>query len=778
MLWQNARMSVDSSDQENWNGDSDVPTDSAQRGSTQSYQDTHSSNSFEHEDSDMTTSDFRSRCSEVEDSCRWDQVSKGDGGEGAKTSEEIQAQKANSDQSPEDRRALDAASVDEDIECRICRGGVECGVLLYPCRCSGSIRYVHQECLDAWLARTGSTKCELCHQPFIFSPVYAPNAPERLSPYEFTAGLLDVIFKKLIWYLRLVGAIVADWMQGVLLSLLVVTVFLAVSALRDYMLRQERLHQHIHNRQQHRNPAPNRLNMGPPVPPLEAEYEQGADDMLDEGRNEEFDVRDENINFNQEVNRNFNQEVNINFNQEVNRNFPLREMENQELANDDALVGFLDGREEIPLEEFIGINGPLPLIIENFFTVLISNAIFIGMLTFVPFSIGRSILWFKHNWKVFFDITFTEKEAETAYYGDGVTLLTGYATVIFILLDVVLVSMVSGTRQEWFSPQSPLHRQVLSMTRYALILIKESPMRVVVGLLFPTVDRGDEGRQVGVHAAQLLYLSIPVRTVRTCARGNDKLYSHWAVGVAFMVHVAVLVAVLREVVKPEVLWFLRNPEDAIEHPLRDLIDEPIPKHARRIVLCTILYVPLTVILIHLPLALVDLVQILQPPCGSSPVHSLAPHFLSTPYGNVRSARFLQGQQRVASPTLLRAWLEAVGSALGIQDRVLPAEQSEGSGARAQEQAQDRVYDQAQDPASSHNQPPEAGSAQEDQSHEREKKSILKETMLMLYLACLSIALVGGFSVIVPLLVGRQILAVLGVNNCNDMYAYSIGFATT
>lgn len=41
--------------------------------------------------------------------------------------------------------------------------------------------------------------------------------------------------------------------------------------------------------------------------------------------------------------------------------------------------------------------------------------------------------------------------------------------------------------------------------------------------------------------------------------------------------------VLREVVKPEVLWFLRNPEEAIEHPLRDLIDEPVPKHARRIV---------------------------------------------------------------------------------------------------------------------------------------------------------------------------------------------------
>ena len=236
---------------------------------------------------------------------------------------------------------------------------------------------------------------------------------------------------------------------------------------------------------------------------------------------------------------------------------------------------------------------------------------------------------------MFFDITFTEKEAESAYYGDGVTLLTGYATIIFILLDVILVSLVFGTRQEWFSPLSPLHRQVLSMTRYALILIKESllflssleltesaghgspadrarclphRMRVVVRLLLPAVDRCNESGKDGVHAAKLLHFSIPVIFDLPVRVRVTRFCSHWAVGVAFMVHVAVLVAVLREVVKPEVLWFLRNPEEAIEHPLRDLIDEPIPKHARRIVLCTILYLPLTVILIHLPLVLADVVM--------------------------------------------------------------------------------------------------------------------------------------------------------------------------
>lgn len=131
---------------------------------------------------------------------------------------------------------------------------------------------------------------------------------------------------------------------------------------------------------------------------------------------------------------------------------------------------------------------------------------------------------------------------------------------------------------------------------------------MVVRLLLPAVDRCNEGGKDGVHAAKLLHLSISVMIDLPVRVRVTRFRSHWAVGVAFMVHVAVLVAVLREVVKPEVLWFLRNPEDAIEHPLRDLIDEPIPKHARRIVLCTILYLPLTVILIHLPLALADVVM--------------------------------------------------------------------------------------------------------------------------------------------------------------------------
>eukprot|EP00802_Teleaulax_amphioxeia_P031570 Tamp_34887.p1 GENE.Tamp_34887~~Tamp_34887.p1 ORF type:complete len:125 (+),score=16.25 Tamp_34887:88-462(+) len=96
----------------------------------------------------------------------------------------------------------------DDEECRICRGGADIGSpLLHPCKCAGSIRYVHQECLDEWLSRTNSVRCELCHQPFLFSPVYAPNTPDVLSLPQFVVGMINIGAKKLVFALRVITVV-------------------------------------------------------------------------------------------------------------------------------------------------------------------------------------------------------------------------------------------------------------------------------------------------------------------------------------------------------------------------------------------------------------------------------------------------------------------------------------------------------------------------------------------------------------------------------------------
>jgi len=104
----------------------------------------------------------------------------------------------------------DDLSIDSDgeDECRVCRGPAEPGrELLSPCKCSGSIGKVHQDCLTSWLAVTrGDGRCELCSEKFRFAPLYKDGTPDRLSYSEVLSGLLlKAIAKWLPFGLRIMG---------------------------------------------------------------------------------------------------------------------------------------------------------------------------------------------------------------------------------------------------------------------------------------------------------------------------------------------------------------------------------------------------------------------------------------------------------------------------------------------------------------------------------------------------------------------------------------------
>lgn len=55
--------------------------------------------------------------------------------------------------------------------CRICRESDEstwdmeldsCGELIAPCLCNGTMKYVHEKCVQRWIEVSQSRKCELC----------------------------------------------------------------------------------------------------------------------------------------------------------------------------------------------------------------------------------------------------------------------------------------------------------------------------------------------------------------------------------------------------------------------------------------------------------------------------------------------------------------------------------------------------------------------------------------------------------------------------------------
>lgn len=95
--------------------------------------------------------------------------------------------------------------VDEPDTCRICRGeGSDEEQLFYPCKCSGSIKFVHQSCLMEWLSHSQKKYCELCKTPFRFTKLYDPGMPSKLPAPIFVRELAFHGLRSLVTWLRLV----------------------------------------------------------------------------------------------------------------------------------------------------------------------------------------------------------------------------------------------------------------------------------------------------------------------------------------------------------------------------------------------------------------------------------------------------------------------------------------------------------------------------------------------------------------------------------------------
>ncbi|KAG8733382.1 hypothetical protein FRC11_006727 [Ceratobasidium sp. 423] len=97
------------------------------------------------------------------------------------------------------------ADITEVDTCRICSAPAEEDQpLFYPCKCSGTIRYIHQDCLTTWLAHSKKRSCDVCKYEYGFTKVYKPDMPKRLPAELFLRKLSLQMAKIVITSLRLV----------------------------------------------------------------------------------------------------------------------------------------------------------------------------------------------------------------------------------------------------------------------------------------------------------------------------------------------------------------------------------------------------------------------------------------------------------------------------------------------------------------------------------------------------------------------------------------------
>ncbi|ODV89820.1 hypothetical protein CANCADRAFT_144289 [Tortispora caseinolytica NRRL Y-17796] len=86
-----------------------------------------------------------------------------------------------------------------EAACRICRGeALPDDPLYYPCKCTGTIKYVHETCLKEWLEHSGKpAKCELCGHAFRYQSVTRDSIPRHpplwlLLQTAFASSLMTI----------------------------------------------------------------------------------------------------------------------------------------------------------------------------------------------------------------------------------------------------------------------------------------------------------------------------------------------------------------------------------------------------------------------------------------------------------------------------------------------------------------------------------------------------------------------------------------------------------
>ncbi|KAI3894022.1 hypothetical protein MKX03_034915 [Papaver bracteatum] len=769
---------------------------------------------------------------------------------------------------------------DEDV-CRICRNpGDSENPLRYPCACSGSIKFVHQDCLLQWLNHSNARQCEVCKHPFSFSPVYAENAPTRLPFAEFVVGIatkgchIVQFFMRLsfvlsvwlliipfitfwIWRLAFVRgfgeaqglflshisatAILTDCFHGFLLSASIVFIFLGATSLRDYFRHLRELGGPEAVREDEGDANGARAVRRPPAPANRIPAVDGIGD--DAGGAQGIAGAGQLIRRNAE---------NVAARLEMQAARLEAHVEQMFDGLDDA-----DGAEDVPFDELVGMQGPVFHLVENAFTVLASNMIFLGVVIFLPFSIGRIILYYI-SW--FFSTAaspmfsmfstaalsvVTNLSSETHKDGllsqavevvaetlnatttgldlvsnsagklrvdassrlsDATTLATGYmfivSMVFFYLGIVALIRYVKGEALvvgRFYGITSiadaipSLIRQFLTAMRHLMTMVKVAFLLVVELGVFPLMC----GWWLDVCTVKMLGKTMTHRVEFFSFSPLASSLIHWIVGIIYMLQISVFVSLLRGVLRNGVLYFLRDPADPNYNPFRDLIDDPVHKHARRVLLSVAVYGSLIVLLVFLP---VKLAMRLAPSVFPLDVS------LSDPSTEIPADMLLfqicipfaikHFKLRATIKALLRQWFTAVGWALGLTDFLLPRTEVMGGQDNVNVERHDRLRDvqhggiqqQGQAPAALVAENPNiniqtTGTNVEEYDGDEtdsDRYSFILRIVLLLVLAWMTLLLLNSSVIVVPVSLGRALfnsIPLLPITHgikCNDLYAFVIG----
>ncbi|XP_065210873.1 E3 ubiquitin-protein ligase MARCHF6 [Planococcus citri] len=457
--------------------------------------------------------------------------------------------------------------------CRVCRcEATPDKPLFHPCICTGSIKWIHQECLTQWMRYSRKEYCELCRYRFTFMPIYDENMPRHLPLKDIITGLLNTVITALKYWLHY--TIVAGAWLGVV-PIVACRIFSCLFSLSvDSILT-----------------LPFDLFS---MKNLAADMFQGSfivtctlfafiglvwlrEQILHGGGPEWLDQ--EEIDHNHGINRPADQPLAERLDEADNNNAPLQvddHRQEQPIVDDHNNwnpVEWDRAAEELTWERLLGLDGSL-IFLEHVFWVVSLNTLFILLFAFLPYNVGS----------LFLMITDLKEYAKASRFEGLVTTLCGYiVSSCFLVLLHTIISVAKLTK-------------ISRLLGLCYIVVKVSLLLVIEIGALPLIC----GWWLDICSLPVFNATLKDREASFTVAPGTSMFIHWLIGMVFVYYFASFVLVLREVLRPGVLWFLRNLNDPDFSPIQEMIHLSMYKHIRRLMASCVIFGMVVMLILYVP----------------------------------------------------------------------------------------------------------------------------------------------------------------------------------
>ncbi|KYM92141.1 E3 ubiquitin-protein ligase MARCH6 [Atta colombica] len=547
--------------------------------------------------------------------------------------------------------------------CRVCRSeGLADRPLFHPCICTGSIKWIHQECLVQWMRYSRKEYCELCGYRFSFTPIYSPDMPRRLPLRDVIGGLFSSIVTAVKYWLHYTLVAIAwlgvvpltacrtyralfsgpldlvrimslpmdmlstesissDVFHGCFVVTCTLFAFIGLVWLREQILHAggpDWLERDIQLPPVDNPPQANAQRPQQPqeqrAMPQEVQDNNNVPPFIDPPIPQEGELHNEDQRpIYREVAENLANNPRIGEPEDLVRDvqapappippLPIRD----ELGVDGGqangaggerwarghavqahVVGQAQGEaeeanwnpmewdrpaEELTWERLLGLDGSL-VFLEHVFWVVSLNTLFIMVFAFCPYHIGQ--------------LTIAglglQEHAAASHFEGLVTTLCGYCVIGVCLVVLHTLAALLGFQRS---------QRILGL---CYVIVKVSLLSVVEIGVLPLVC----GWWLDICSLAMFDATLRDRESSFRLAPGTSMFIHWLVGMVYIYYFASFILLLREVLRPGVLWFLRNLNDPDFSPIQEMIHLPILRHVRRLVASAIIFGTAILLMLWLP----------------------------------------------------------------------------------------------------------------------------------------------------------------------------------